>query len=104
QEIFSITTLSYNIPGGAVNLPAMNSLSGPAGRLHGLNGAVAGGPHNLEDALDFFRRLVANKAGPSDIVINRAGPAQLGPHVEQNEIAGADRRGAFAAGLVMRIS
>jgi len=45
----------------------------------------------------------AHKAGPGDVVINRARSIFLRPNIEQEKVALANRRGALGVRFVMRI-
>ena len=50
-----------------------------------------------EDVAHLVGRPVAAEAGPGDVVVDGAGLVELGPHVEQHEVAGADRAASTSA-------
>src|SRR5579875_56065 len=43
--------------------------------------------HDLKNVLDFAGNSIAAETGPSDVVINRVGCIELGPHVDQDQVA-----------------
>ena len=59
-------------------------------RVDERDGLVARVSDNLEHVDDLGRRLRAEKAGPSDVVIDGSGPIQFRPYVQQHEITRTD--------------
>ena len=53
--------------------------------------------HDAEDLAHLVAGLVAAEAGPGDVVVDRAGLVELGPHIEQHEVAAADRARSFVS-------
>src|SRR5690349_3889610 len=77
----------------------------PAGRDRfgdALDGGITGAGHDSEYIANGIAGLIAAEAGPGDVVIDRARLIELGPHIQQHEIAGPDGRRRFFARFVMR--
>src|SRR5262249_32629060 len=65
---------------------------------------VAGAGHDLKDRLVLFGNAIADEADAGQVAVDASGLVELGPEVDQDEIAAADRRVGFGVGLVVRIA
>ena len=73
--------------GGIVNFEAADFASRRNRIGNGFDGGVAGVAHDFEDVPDPVRRVAA-EAGPGDVVVDGVRLIELGPHIEQHQIAG----------------
>ena len=72
--------------------------------MHQLPGGVAGAGHDAEDLLAGWSvGEAAQTPHPGDVGVDAAGRLLLGPEVDQQEVALADRRGVSGARLVVGI-
>ncbi len=86
-----------------IDLPARDGPRGGHRVDHQPRGGLARIAHDLKDSPLALVGL-ADDAGPGDVVIDRAGSIQLGPDIEQDEVAGLKIAGEFLIGLIMRVS
>ncbi len=85
-----------DVAGGVVGLPAGDGLVGGEGGLDGVDGGVAGVADGGEDELLAVGGLAVDDAGPGDVVLDGVGAVgELGPDVDEDEVAGADGAGVF---------
>ena len=97
--------------GGVVGLPAGDGAALGVGALDGCDGGVAGVADGVEDELLAGGGFAADDGGPGDVVPDGGGVGlggidgvgQLGPDVDEDEVAGADGAGGFGGGLVVGV-
>ena len=97
--------------GGVVGLPAGDGAALGVGALDGFDGGIAGVADGVEDELLAGGGVASDDAGPGDVVPDGGGiglfgiacGGELGPDVDEDEVAGADGAGGFAGGLVMGV-
>ena len=93
-----------DVAGGVVGLPAGDGLVGGEGVLDGFDGGVAGVADGGEDELFALGGLAVDDAGPGDVVPDGGGVVgELGPDVDEDEVAFADGAGVGGGGLVVRV-
>src|SRR6266481_1642088 len=92
------------VAGGVVGLPAGDGLVCGEGVLHGFDGGVAGVADGVEDELFAFGGLAVDDSGPGDVVPDGGGlVGELGPDVDEDEVAFADGAGVGGSGFVVGV-
>src|SRR5262249_970299 len=92
RKIFSVTFRGDVVARRLVHFPAADAALGREGVLYDFDTGIASAAHDLEDLLLLGGRLT-HDARPRDVVVDRVRFVELRPHVEQNEVAVADRLG-----------
>ena len=80
---------------GCVNMVACDIVHFPAGdsaavlqcRVYGSEGRVTRPGNDFKHPLDPFRSAVTAEPGPGDVVVHGPGSVELGPEVDQHEVA-----------------
>ena len=97
--------------GCVVGLPAGDGTAFGVGALDGVDGGVARVADGIEDELLAVGGFAADDAGPGDVVpdgggvglLGLAGAGQLGPDVDEDEVAVAQGARGLAGGLVVGV-
>jgi hypothetical protein len=90
--------------GGVVGLPAGDGGVGGEGLLDDGDGGVAGIADSVEDEVLAVGGFAVDDAGPGDVVPDGLGVVgELGPDVDEDEVAAADGFGGGAGGLVVGV-
>ncbi len=80
-----------DLSGGLVGLPAGDGVLGVKGGLDDFDGGVAGVADGIKDELFALGGFAVDYAGPGDVVPDGVGAVgQLGPDVDEDEVAAAD--------------
>src|SRR5262249_11933424 len=86
-EVLSVTGLVDHLARRLVDLPALQYLS----RLEGLSDAsdrrVTTRCDYLENLRVLGRDIAADESGPSQVAVDRPGPIELGPEIDEDEVA-----------------
>ena len=93
-----------DIAGRSIDLPAVQHFAGGEGGADALDGGITGASHDLKDRLVLLGNLSADEAGPCQIAVDGTRFVELGPQVDEDEIAFADGTVAVGAGSVVRIA
>ncbi len=104
EERVAIAGLFDHVAGSLVNLPTLQWLLFGEGVLHAGDGGVAGLRHDLKDLFIFLGDLGADKAGPGEVAIDRSRFVELGPEIDQDEVALADDAIGTRLRLVMGVA
>jgi len=100
-KVFAETSSADHVAGGIVGLESANRAAGGEGLFDRGDGGIAGVADGLKHKLLALGRRAANDAGPRDVVVNRVGPVELAPDIDEQEVALADGRGVVGAGIVV---
>ena len=90
-EVASETGCVDEVPGGPVQLPALEGAFLPESVLHLRESQVPRADYRVEDPLVAFQYLVAHEGGPGDVSEHRVRPRQAAPQVDQHPVALPDR-------------
>src|SRR4051812_19164206 len=72
---------------GVIHFEAAQRLALRDGGLHACDGCVTRVAHGGKYAAHLVARIVAAECGPGDVVVDRAGLIEFGPHIEKHPIA-----------------
>ncbi len=104
DEIFRVARFTNRLARDVVHFPSVNRASARYGFLHEIDGAV---PGTLDDSENFrvgAWNAFAEIADPGDVVIHAARLREFRPHVEQQQITGANRARRVRFWLVVRVT
>src|ERR1022692_2021146 len=90
HEIVAVAAAGYVSARGVVHFVAAQLMAGRHCVLHPRDGGVARAAHDAVHLEHFVAGAVAAEAGPGDVVVHGAGLVELGPHVEQHQVAAAN--------------
>src|SRR5688572_29801300 len=104
DEVLTVAFAGDELAGGLIDLPAGDLAPGLGRFLHGAHANVARIAHDLEDLAMAIAGGLADEAAPGDVVEDGAGLDELGPDVEQNEVAFLDGLRGGGTRLVVRVA
>ncbi len=87
---------------GRVDFPAVKRPTSRVRLFHARNGGVTRGGDDPENLFAFRRNLGADESHPREIAVNSAWPIELGPEVDQHQVARCDRCIAANDRLIVR--